>query len=222
MTGASSILGGLRLGSIHGRPDEHSRLVPGAPARRDRQGRDGQVDRRRGARARRSPPRARTCCSARSRAARASPGCSTSTRCRPRSAGSRPGCTATTGPPASSTRCTSTPSRRCWSTSRSTTSSAAQAGRSTASASSSSRPRSHRACGRAAHRQGLRGGPAQQSQQGGEGVRRRRARRPADRSDHAVPQRQRGALRPGEGRPDQEPVGHGDDPLPRRAPRSTW
>ena len=53
-------------------------------------------------------------------------------------------------------------------------------------------------------------------------VRRRRARRPADRPDHPVPQRQRRARRAGQGRPDQGAGRHGDDAVPlaadRRAP----
>ena len=54
-------------------------------------------------------------------------------------------------------------------------------------------------------------------------VRRRGARRAADRPDHPVPQRQRRAGRAGEGRPDQAPGRHDDDVCSaRRGPPSTW
>ena len=53
---------------------------------------------------------------------------------------------------------------------------------------------------RPAHRQGVRGRAAQRPQQEGHPVRRRRARRPADRPDHPVPQREQRARRAGQGR----------------------
>ena len=217
---------GTAEGEVPGSPvhyaRDHDRLAEGASARRDRQGRHRQVDGRRRAGAGAGDPAARTSCSARSRAARASRGCSTSTRCRSRSAASPPVCPDPTAPPASSTPCTSTPSRRCWSTSPSTTSSAAPAARSTVRR---HRVRHHdrpRRARRAAHRQGLRGRAAQQPQQGRDPVRRRRARRAADRSHRAVPQRQQRARRPGQGRAGQVAVRHDDDAVPlaahRRAP----
>ena len=70
---------------------------------------------------------------------------------------------------------------------------------------------------RAAHRQGLRGGEPQPSQQGSPPVRRDRARRPADRPDRAVPQRQRRARGPGEDGPGQGTGRRGDVPAPLAA-----
>ena len=166
------------------------------------------------------PRTARTCCSARSRAARASPGCSTSTRCPTRSAGSPPACAATARRRAS-----------CYALHIDPESALLEylamyykLGR----------------AGRALDRFGviefattiapgvrdvlLTGKVFEAVQRNSRNkardpVRRRRARRAADRPDHPVPQRQRRAGRAGQGRPDQEPGRHGDDAVPLAADR---
>ena len=79
-----------------------------------------------------------------------------------------------------------------------------------------------RTAGRAADRQGVRGG-APPGQGPRRRVRRRRPGRPADRSDRPVPQHPRGRLRTGQGRPDPQP-GRLDQrhAAGRRPPWCTW
>ena len=63
----------------------------------------------------------------------------------------------------------------------------------------------------------------QRPQQGRHRVRRRGARRSADRADHPVPRRHQRARRPGQGRPDQDPVRQRDPAAALRArPPCTW
>ena len=210
-----------RLSRMAGSP----RLPEGAPARRHRQGRHRQVHGGRGAGPGPGDPR-------QERAAlrgRGASGDRADVRRRPapvrRAAGRhRPPRRRTAHARASCTRCTSTRSPRCWSTSPCTTSSAGPVAPSTASASiefaTTIAPGRAR---RPADRQGLRGDPAQRAQQGRDRVRRGRARRAPDRADHPVPRRQQRAGRAGQGRPDQEPGRQGDAAAHAPTRRScTW